>query len=54
MVLCFVEFVDPKCALTAMEALQGLFIHHTEYLNNVHLFILYFVFNFKNLYLSIE
>ncbi|PRQ27998.1 putative nucleotide-binding alpha-beta plait domain-containing protein [Rosa chinensis] len=23
MVLCFVEFVDPKCALTAMEALQG-------------------------------
>lgn len=24
MVLCFVEFVDPKCALTAMEALQGI------------------------------
>ncbi|KAJ1430285.1 RNA-binding domain superfamily [Sesbania bispinosa] len=23
MTLCFVEFVDPKCALTAMEALQG-------------------------------
>ncbi|CAL8996065.1 unnamed protein product [Prunus brigantina] len=23
MVLCFVEFADPKCALTAMEALQG-------------------------------
>ncbi|XP_061993917.1 uncharacterized protein LOC133711847 [Rosa rugosa] len=23
MVLCFAEFVDPKCALTAMEALQG-------------------------------
>lgn len=24
MVLCFVEFADPKCALTAMEALQGI------------------------------
>lgn len=24
MVLCFVEFVDEKCALTAMEALQGM------------------------------
>ncbi|KAL0297199.1 UNVERIFIED_CONTAM: hypothetical protein Sradi_6772000 [Sesamum radiatum] len=23
MVLCFVEFTDAKCALTAMEALQG-------------------------------
>lgn len=23
MVLCFVEFNDSKCALTAMEALQG-------------------------------
>lgn len=23
MTLCFVEFVDSKCALTAMEALQG-------------------------------
>ncbi|GAV56982.1 RRM_1 domain-containing protein [Cephalotus follicularis] len=23
MVLCFVEFADPKCAVTAMEALQG-------------------------------
>lgn len=26
MVLCFVEFADPKCALTAMEALQGIII----------------------------
>lgn len=25
LVLCFVEFVDSKCALTAMEALQGKF-----------------------------
>lgn len=25
MVLCFVEFDDSKCALTAMEALQGNF-----------------------------
>lgn len=23
MVLCFVEFTDAKCALTALEALQG-------------------------------
>lgn len=24
MTLCFVEFVDSKCALTALEALQGI------------------------------
>lgn len=27
MVLCFVEFTDTKCALTAMEALQGWILH---------------------------
>ena len=30
MVLCFVEFVDSNCALTAMEALQG-----KLYINNL-------------------
>lgn len=34
MVLCFVEFTDAKCALTAMEALQGwIFISHFILLN---------------------
>lgn len=33
MVLCFVEFVDEKCALTAMEALQGM--------KNVFLFLIF-------------
>lgn len=30
MVLCFVEFNDAKCALTALEALQGLYVKVTE------------------------
>lgn len=36
MVLCFVEFVDSNCALTAMEALQG-----KLYINNLWLFDIY-------------
>lgn len=38
MVLCFVEFVDSNCALTAMEALQG-----KLYINNLWLFEIYLV-----------
>lgn len=30
MVLCFVEFNDAKCAMTALEALQGLYVKVTE------------------------
>lgn len=34
MIFCFVEFTEPKCALTAMEALQGkcfFFVNITEF-----------------------
>ncbi|TKY74883.1 RNA-binding protein with multiple splicing [Spatholobus suberectus] len=35
MTLCFVEFIDSKCALTAMEALQG----------NIYIYIFWIVYN---------
>jgi len=31
MTLCFVEFVDSKCALTALEALQGICLFWIAY-----------------------